>query len=147
MNTPNVKKRFGYVFDFSLSSLSLELLEIIQYACISLVLSMYIGTFLNKIVSTLFGEKRDLSKISQFQLMIEIFFQFSLTIIIAFFVGKIVMLIPFLFNFSKKYEPNQHNQMHKGISLGSMIIFFSMQEELELKVLMMHKKIINFFKL
>ena len=121
-----------------------KLINIIQAACISLILSIYIGTYVDKICGKLFNDT-ELKDISSIKLIFEILIQFSITVIATYYIGKITKAIPNLFSITDAYCPNKKNELSSGIDMGSQVIFFSVQKLLIIKIIEISTRASNYF--
>ena len=128
-----------------------KLLELLQFAIISLILCLFIGTLIDKTMVKLFNldKVKPEYKIkpedkSLFRLTLESLFQFSCVILCSYYVGKLVSTVPFYFSLTDKFISNKKGEVGKGTSIGSSIIFFTLQDNLTANILEISNRIKKF---
>lgn len=122
-----------------------KLFEMIQAGGISLLLSIYIGTLLDKLCGKLFETETKLEDISSAKLIFESIVQFSLIIITAYYIGKLTSTIPLLFSLTDKYVSNQKNEVNRGVGMGTKILFFIVQKNLVIKTKELSRRAFDYF--
>lgn len=118
-----------------------KLLEIMQSATISLILSIYMGVFFDKQFQKIFGDKTKVKNKSILRILMEIITQFCGIVIIAYYIGKIVGTIPFMFSLDGNYIPNMKGESGRGVGAGTKIVFFAVQDRLKENLGEMTKRI------
>ena len=107
----------------------LKLIEIIQYSSIAFTLGLFIGIFVNNRFPNLDKKK------NKSLLFIEVILQMAVLIIIAYYIEKLSMIVPFCCGrFNKKYQASLHNENRIGITLGLAFIYSTTQTNLIKKI-------------
>lgn len=106
-----------------------KLLEISQYATISLVISVIVTTYIDVIFPELDENKKT------HVIALEIIGQFVVLILSFYYIRKFVGLFPFyLQGLMPKYKPSLGHESHLGLEVGLHIILFERQERLRHKI-------------
>lgn len=121
-----------------------KLLEISQASVISLILSIYAGVSLDKLFGSVFDSNRKLNDISMIRLLYETILQFVAVIIMAYYVGKIVEVIPFMFSLTSDYTPGKKGETKRGIAIGTKIIFVLVQSNMTIKIKELARRMKNY---
>ncbi len=117
-----IKKNYTRLFRFDSIRIS-KLLEILQNSFIVFILSFFLGTFIDK-----FFKSEDVEKEDAFTLSWKIVLQFTLIVIFAYYIRKVVDIIPFFFSLTKDYVPSKKGEKATGVSLAMAIVFVGVQK-------------------
>jgi hypothetical protein len=107
-----------------------KLLEQIQFAIIVFVMAFFVGSTTDK----LFPVQKDVVNISNFNLYKDLLLQLCLITISAYYITKIVKVIPFLFSLSEKYVASSHGENMTGAGLAMSIIFVGVQKNFQTRI-------------
>tara|TARA_Y100000389_G_scaffold98434_1_gene95106 strand:+ start:113 stop:514 length:402 start_codon:yes stop_codon:yes gene_type:complete len=108
---------------------ALKILEILQYAMLASLLSLGVSYVVNK-----YAPKLDKKK-SRFVILLEILAQLAVLIFLAYYITKIVEIIPFVGQgISSKYIPSKKGEAGIGVNLGLAYIYVASQVNLNDKI-------------
>ena len=112
----------------------LKILEILQYAMLASILSLGVSYIVNK-----YAPKLDKKK-SRFVILLEILAQLAVLIFLAYYITKIVEIIPFIGQgISSKYIPSKKGEADIGVNLGLAYIYVASQVSLNEKIIYLIK--------
>ena len=112
----------------------LKILEILQYAMLASILSLGVSYVVNK-----YAPKLDKKK-SKFIILLEILAQLAVLIFLAYYITKIVEIIPFVGEgISGKYIPSKKGESDIGVNLGLAYIYVASQVNLNEKIIYLIK--------
>ena len=123
-----------------------KLVEIAYYSIISFFLAIILGPLLNILTPKLNDEEED----NFIYVLIESAINFALILIVAYYIYKIIRVVPFFLNFSNKYISSLkgENEIALGFVIG--IILFGSQKRLNQNIVriekFVEKKIFKFLK-
>lgn len=102
-----------------------KLLEIIQDAIIIFAIAFYVGSALDRFFHKL---KPVDDNMSDMELVGILLAQFVSIVIVAYYIRKLVDVIPFFFSLSSQYVSNQKNEAESAAGLAMSIILISVQK-------------------
>mgnify|MGYP001271281745 CR=1 FL=1 len=112
----------------------LKILEILQYAMLASILSLGVSYIVNR-----YAPKLDKKK-GKFRILLEILAQLALLIFLAYYITKIVEIIPFIGQgISSKYIPSKKGESDIGVNLGLAYIYVASQVNLNEKIVYLIK--------
>lgn len=146
-NNPNaysdpltIEERWGKLTDSSAIRVQ-KLLEISQYAVIYLFIGLMVGIFLEFIFPK--DNEETVKKRSTLELVGLVTIQVVAIAIISFYITKIALLIPFLFQFTDDYVPGLKEEYRIGGGIALAIVFISSQPSLIARISELRSRIIN----
>jgi hypothetical protein len=113
-----------------------KLLELIQDGLIIFTLAFIIGSFLDKF----FKINKPDDEISNTRLVLEVVLQFSIIIVLAYYIGKIAQTIPFVLSLTPDYESNLKGEASSSAGLAMTIIFVGIQKNFLYKIGLLRKR-------
>jgi hypothetical protein len=113
-----------------------KLLELIQDGLIIFTLAFIIGSFLDKF----FKINKPDDEISNTRLVLEVVLQFSIIIVLAYYIGKIAQTIPFMLSLTSDYESNLKGEASSSAGLAMAIIFVGIQKNFLYKIGLLRKR-------
>jgi hypothetical protein len=106
----------------------MQVLELIQYSFLYFIVAFFAGTTMDNIFPDYEPKETSL------QMIIEVLAQSILTIIVAFYIRKLVKIIPFAFVLKgSKFVPGLTTEYHGDMMIGA-IVFVSVQVNLLRKI-------------
>lgn len=106
----------------------MQVLELIQYSFMYFIVAFIAGTTMDNIFADYDPKETSL------QMILEVLVQSILTIIVAFYIRKIVKIIPFMFVIKgSKFIPGLTTEYHGDMMIGA-IVFVSVQVNLLRKI-------------
>lgn len=123
-----------------------KLVEIAYYSIISFLLAIFLGPILNILTPKLNDKDKD----NFVYILIESAINFALILIVAYYIYKIVRVIPFFLNFSDKYVSSLKGENEVALGFVTSIILYGSQTRLRSNLTQIEKlveqKILTFFK-
>ena len=101
-----------------------KLLEMVQDAIIIFALAFYVGSALDRFFHTLKPVDDNMSNMELIGILLA---QFTCIVIVAYYIRKIVDVIPFFFSLSSQYVSNQKNEAESAAGLALSVIFVGVQ--------------------
>ena len=118
-----------------------KLLEISQHCLFGFSFTLLFGNLINSIFYD-----DDIEELSTIYLILIIFIELILTVLIVYYIRKIIIIIPFLFSFiTNKYVPSKKDEVSNGYVIGSTLILTITLENLNKKFEELDRRIKNFF--
>jgi hypothetical protein len=108
-----------------------KLLEITQDAIITFVIAFYIGSLLDRAFNNIKPVNANMSNV---ELVGIILAQFACIVIVAYYIMKIIAVVPFMFSLSSQYVPNMKGESVTGASLAMAVIFVGVQTHFSAKL-------------
>jgi hypothetical protein len=123
-----------------------KLVEIAYYSIISFFLAIILGPLLNILTPKLNDEQED----NFIYILIESAINFALILIVAYYIYKIIRVVPFFLNFSDKYISSLKGENEIALGFVISMILFGSQKRLNQNIVkienFIEKKIFNFLK-
>lgn len=108
-----------------------KLLEITQDAIIVFVIAFYVGSALDRAFNTI---KPVNANMTNMELVGLILAQFACIVIVAYYIMKVVAVVPFMFSLSSQYVPNMKGESATGAALAMAVIFVGVQTHFNSKL-------------
>jgi hypothetical protein len=108
-----------------------KLLEITQDAIITFVIAFYIGSLLDRAFNSI---KPVNANMTDAELVGLILAQFACIVIVAYYIMKIIAVVPFFFSLSSQYVPNMKGESATGAGLAMAVIFVGVQTHFSAKL-------------
>jgi hypothetical protein len=108
-----------------------KLLEITQDAIITFVIAFYLGSLIDRAFNNI---KPVNANMSNAELVGIILAQFASIVIIAYYIMKVVAVVPFMFSLSSQYVPNMKNEAATGAGMAMAVIFVGVQTHFSAKL-------------
>lgn len=108
-----------------------KLLEITQDAIITFVIAFYIGSLLDRVFNNIKPVNENMSNT---ELVGIILVQFACIVIVAYYIIKIIAVVPFMFSLSSQYIPNMKGESATGAALAMAVIFVGVQTHFSAKL-------------
>ena len=108
-----------------------KLLEITQDAIITFVIAFYIGSLLDRAFNSI---KPVNANMTNAELVGIILAQFVCIVILAYYIMKVVAVVPFFFSLSSQYIPNMKNESAVGAGMAMAVIFVGVQTHFAAKL-------------
>ena len=122
---------------FKLDAIRIQkILEILQFTIIYAIITLYIGAYIDHYLFPDYKKNTDINTLIK-----EVILQSIVIAICHYYIKKLGLLFPFLFKFTKDYEPGLKNEYELGFSIGLSIIFFNTQIDFSKKII----DIVNYF--
>ena len=131
----NFKEKLKNIFTFDLIRLQ-KLLEISQ----SMILGLVCGFYMGYLIDHLFPVYVESENKSNIKLFMEVMLQMIVLGIGAYYIKKILRLIPFLFKLSSDYVPSLKKEGLLGLNVGMGLIFVSNQTNLREKLVALRER-------
>jgi len=123
-----------------------KLVEIAYYSIISFLLAIFLGPILNILTPKLNDKDKD----NFVYILIESAINFALILIVAYYIYKIVRVIPFFLNFSDKYVSSLKGENEAALGFVIGIILYGSQKRLTKNIKrieqFIHNKILKILK-
>ena len=115
----------------------MKLLEICQYGVITIIISFFIGEWLNNTLPTFNISINN----SLFYMLFITCIYFSFYVCFSYYLTKVIYVIPFIFQFiNKRYISNKKSEAIIGISIGLTVMLLTTQEKLNNVLKLLHNK-------
>ena len=135
-----IEKRWEKLTDSSAVRIQ-KLLEISQYAVIYLFIGLVVGIFLEFIFPK--DNEETVKNRSTLELVGLVTIQVIAIAIISFYITKIALLVPFLFQFTDDYIPGLKEEYRIGGGIALAIVFISSQPSLIVRISELRSRMIN----
>tara|TARA_Y100000389_G_scaffold204625_1_gene258429 strand:- start:4992 stop:5411 length:420 start_codon:yes stop_codon:yes gene_type:complete len=130
----SVKERHFFKFD---KIRALKLLEMFQHTILFYVIALYISKFLNENVFT--NTKKEIKKMSIFELSISIIMQLFILILCFFFIRKFILIFPSVSTIiDNKFKP--HTTLQYSTHIAFIFFFLEIIKNLKFKIKLIHEK-------
>ena len=108
-----------------------KLLELVQDGVIIFALAFYVGSALDRFFNTLKPVNDNMSNMELIGILVA---QLACIIIVAYYIRKIVDVIPFFFSLSSQYVSNQKGEADSAAGLAMTIVFVGIQKNFAAKI-------------
>jgi hypothetical protein len=130
----SVKERHFFIFD---KIRALKLLEMFQHTILFYVIALYISKFLNESVFT--NTKKEIKKMSIFELSISIIMQLFILILCFFYIRKFILIFPSVSTIiDNKFKP--HTTLQYSTHIAFIFFFLEIIKNLKFKIKLIHEK-------
>ena len=128
-----------------------KLIEIIYYCIIALCMAVFLGPLLNHYTPN-YGvsnenENNKTKKENTLLLALKTGLNFGLILVVAYYIYKIIRVVPFLLNFSDKYISSLKNENEAGLGFIIGIILYGSQDKMKKNITELEQRTRNYFKL
>lgn len=108
-----------------------KLLEMVQDGIIVFAIAFFVGSALDRAFNSIKPVNDNMSNMELVGLLLA---QFSAIIIVAYYIMKVVAVIPFFFSLSSQYVSGQKNEGLIGAGLAMAVIFVGVQKHFSTKL-------------
>ena len=108
-----------------------KLLEIVQDGIIVFVIAFYVGSLLDRVFNNIKPVNAAMTNIELIGLILA---QFACILVVAYYIMKLVAVIPFFFSLSSQYVSGQKGEGAIGAGVAMAVIFVGVQTHFASKV-------------
>ena len=108
-----------------------KLLEIVQDGIIVFIIAFYVGSALDRFFNSIKPVNAQMSNIELIGIVLA---QFACILVLAYYIMKLVAVIPFFFSLSSQYVPGQKGEGAIGAGVAMAVIFVGVQSNFAAKL-------------